>query len=385
VVTEIGKTPMVGRPRDEEGRSATTLELFFDLVFVVAVAFAANALHHGLGENTIWEAIIRFAQVFFAIWWAWMNFTWFASAFDTDDVPYRLTIFVAITGALLLAAGVPDAFENGDFTLATIGYVVMRLALVSLWLRAAHSDVDHAATAYRFASGVSLAQVGWVALLFAPASIAGAGFVFLVILELLVPVWAERATPTPWHPEHIEERYGLFTIIVLGESILASSTALQEVTADTAGSVDLILVVIGGLLTVFSMWWLYFERPRRDLLVSLRRAFIWGYGHYFVWAAAAAVGAGLSVAIDHAGDHGSLGDLGAEAAVAFPVSIYLLAMWVLHYVPRASGRFVYSLTAPLAALLILATPLTGRSVLLTGIILATLLAIKLTRGRRQTT
>jgi low temperature requirement protein LtrA len=80
---------MVGRSRDEEGRSATPLELFFDLVFVVAVAFAAAAMHHHVVEGVVGESIVRYLQVFFAIWWAWMNFTWFASAYDTDDVPYR--------------------------------------------------------------------------------------------------------------------------------------------------------------------------------------------------------------------------------------------------------------------------------------------------------
>jgi low temperature requirement protein LtrA len=78
--------------------------------------------------------------VFFAIWWAWVNFTWFASAYDTDDVAYRLLTFVQIVGVLILAAGVPAAFVHGDFTVMTIGYVVMRVALVTQWLRAAHGD-----------------------------------------------------------------------------------------------------------------------------------------------------------------------------------------------------------------------------------------------------
>ena len=98
---------MVGRSRDEEGRSATPLELFFDLVFVVAVAFAAAAMHHDVVEGVVGESIVRYLQVFFAIWWAWMNFTWFASAYDTDDVIYRLLTMVQMFGVLVLAAGVP--------------------------------------------------------------------------------------------------------------------------------------------------------------------------------------------------------------------------------------------------------------------------------------
>ncbi len=113
------------------------LELFFDLCFVVAVAQAASALHHEIAEDHVGDGVVGYATVFFAIWWAWMNFTWFASAYDTDDVAYRLTTLVQIAGALILAAGVPDAMDGGDFAVITFGYVVMRLAMVTQWLRAA--------------------------------------------------------------------------------------------------------------------------------------------------------------------------------------------------------------------------------------------------------
>ena len=367
---------MVGRSRDEEGRTATTLELFFDLVFVVAIAFAANALHHDIVEGIVGESIVRYIQVFFAIWWAWMNFTWFASAYDTDDVPYRLTIFAGITGALILAAGVPAAFDTGDFTIVTIGYVVMRLALVSLWMRAARGDPGHAAAAHRYALGVTVVQIGWVLLLFASPEMATIAFIVLVLAELAVPVWAERASLTTWHREHIDERYGLFTIIVLGESILASSLAIQSVMGQISQSIDLVLIIVGGLLTVFSMWWLYFLRRSHDLLDSFRAAFTWGYGHYFVWAAAAAVGVGLAVNVDHAAGQSHIGDFGAGAAFAIPVAIYVLTLWAIHYLPRRYGLAV-NVRSPLAAALILLTTLTGYAVLLTGLVMVLLLVSKL--------
>ncbi|MQA98293.1 MAG: low temperature requirement protein A, partial [Streptosporangiales bacterium] len=95
--------------------------MLFDLCFVVAVAQAAAELHHGLAEVHVGPALLGYVLVFFAIWWAWMNFTWFASAYDTDDVPYRVLTLVQIAGVLVLAAGVPDAFLHYDFTLPTIG------------------------------------------------------------------------------------------------------------------------------------------------------------------------------------------------------------------------------------------------------------------------
>jgi low temperature requirement protein LtrA len=345
-------------------------------VFVVAVAQAAGALHHGIAENHVAHAVIGFAMVFFAIWWAWMNFTWFASAYDNDDVPYRLAVFVQLVGALILAAGIPRAFEERDFGIVTVGYTVMRLALVAQWLRAARSDAQHRTTTYRFAIGVSAVQVGWIGLLFVPEAWRLLGFIFLVIAELLVPIWAELAAATSWHPGHITERYGLFTLIVLGESILAASLALQS--AMQAGDVtgELTAIIIGGVLIVLCMWWLYFDQPVHDLLTSMRTAFVWGYGHLLIFASAAAVGAGLAVSIDHATHHAEIGTFGAGAAVAVPVALYLLGLWVLHQRPRAASRAQASVP-PLVALLVVLTPFTGQAVLLTGLLLTALLAIKL--------
>ena len=95
--------------------------------------------------------------------------------------------------------------------------------------------------------------------------------------ELAVPVWAERTTPTTWHPGHIAERYGLFTIIVLGESILAATIAVEEARALGDLNLEIAGIIVGGLLIVLSMWWIYFTRNTADLLTSFRRAFAWGY------------------------------------------------------------------------------------------------------------
>ena len=103
-----------------------------------------------------------FLQVFFAIWWAWMNFTWFASSFDTDDVPYRLLTMVQMAGVLVLAAGLPAALEHGDFGAVALGYVIMRLGLVAQWLRVAVDDPASRGMALRHAIGITIAQVAWV-------------------------------------------------------------------------------------------------------------------------------------------------------------------------------------------------------------------------------
>jgi low temperature requirement protein LtrA len=121
------------RPRDphEPGRTASTLELFFDLVFVVAVSNAAVQLHHALTENHVADGLVSYAMVFFGIWWAWVNFTWFATSFDTDDWLYRVLTIVQMSGVLVLAAGVEPAFTDHDYTLLILAYIVMRIAMVA--------------------------------------------------------------------------------------------------------------------------------------------------------------------------------------------------------------------------------------------------------------
>ena len=207
-------SPMRGRDAAELARGATPLELFFDLVVVVAVALAAERLHHAIVERVGLASLLSYALVFLAIWLAWVNFTWFASAYDTDDVVYRLGVLVIMTGALVLAAGVPLVFDQRDFRLVVTGYVIMRLALVTQWIRVAIDNAPRRGAALRFAVGVTACQVGWLSLVVVPQLWPLAWGVLLPI-ELLIPAWAERAARTPFHPEHITERYGLFMIIVL--------------------------------------------------------------------------------------------------------------------------------------------------------------------------
>ena len=371
---------MGARSPHEPHRAATPLELLFDLVFVVAIAQTASGLHHAIAGAHALEGLIGYLMVFFAIWWAWMNFTWFASAYDCDDVPYRLAVFVQIAGALILAAGVPAMFESHVPNMATLtGYVVMRLAMVAQWLRAAASDPDHRVTARRYAAGITILQLAWVGMLWVP-HLWVPGFLALAACELAVPVWAERGAPTTWHPQHIAERYGLLTLIVLGESILAATVAIQSALASGEALPALLPLIGGGLLIAFSMWWMSFDRPVHDLLTSLGKAIVWGYGHYFVFGAAAAVGAGLAVSVDEATDHAKVSAVGAGAAVAVPVAIYLLCLWVLHDRPEYRQTRWFG---PIAAGLVLLTPFTGYAVPLIGLILTALVAVKLVLRTRQ--
>lgn len=373
---------MSPRQTNEVHRAATPLELFFDLVFVVAIAQAAGGLHHAIAEHHFVDGIVGFALSFFGIWWAWMNFTWFASAYDCDDVPYRIFVFIQLTGALIFAAGVPD-LAAGNLSIAVTGYVVMRLALVVQWLRAGGGDPERRQTAHRYALGIAVVQVGWIVLaVMHPANVLPF-FVLLAAVEIAVPLWAESAGTTTWHAGHIAERYGLLTIIVLGESVLAATVAIQATLADGVPLADLLVLIGGGLLVLYSMWWLYFDRPVETLLEDSNHAFVWGYVHYFVFASAAAVGAALAVASDVATHHAEITSTAANWAIAIPVAVYVLCLWFLHDLPRKNDS-IPNVAGPIVAVLVLCTPFVPSSILFVGIILALFVAYRLFCHARST-
>ncbi|MFG1916840.1 low temperature requirement protein A [Micromonospora sp. NPDC048898] len=370
--------PMRPRRRDERHRAATPLELLFDLCFVVAVAQAASSLHHDVAEGHLRHAATSYVMVFFAIWWSWMNFTWFASAYDTDDDVYRITTLVQISGALILAAGVPRAFADGDFTVITYGYVVMRLAAVVNWTRAAVGDPRHRAAARRYGIGVTVVQLGWLLRLASPVEWGVATFVLLVLADLLVPAVAERPGMTPWHPAHIAERYGLFTLIVLGEAVLAISIAIQ--TGLDAGEHGLWSLAAAGAVIVFALWWLYFDRPS-EAPDRLPYSLIWGYGHYLVFAAIAAIGAGLGVSVDVERHLAHVSGRTAAYAVAIPIAVFLLTVWVLQVRRQQHGLVLVAF--PVVALLALLAPLGPAPVHVLAALLVALVTFTVLRRRRD--
>jgi low temperature requirement protein LtrA len=373
--------PMQARRPEEEHRVATPLELLFDLCFVVAVAQAAAELHHAVAEDHLGVGLVGYLTVFFAIWWAWMNFSWFATAFDTDDVAYRLTTLVQIAGGLVMAAGVPASFERGDFAAITWGYVIMRLAMVAQWLRAAAADPGHRRVAGAYAVGITVVQIGWLLRLLLPDGLLLPAFVVLAVAELAVPALAERRGQPVFHAEHIAERYGSFTLIVLGESVLSATVALEAAFDGSEHPIALIGLGVAGLVILFSMWWIYFEQSAHERLTSLKASLQWGYGHYLVFAAAAATGAGLAVAVDVDRHVAHVGALVAALATTVPVAVFVLVVWLLHLDHRRMRRM--STAFPVAAVLIVATSFTPFPVHLTAVVMAVLTGL-LVSTRRTT-
>ena len=381
ILARAGLVRMTGRDPHQHHRVASPLELFFDLVFVVAVSQASQNLHHGVVEGHAASATLTYAMVFFALWWAWVNYTWFASAFDTDDWLYRVMTIVQMGGVLILAAGVHDAMVEGRWDTVTWGYVVMRLAMVGQWVRVALSDPSRRRVAIRFAVGISIVQLLWVARIAFPPEVQFWTFWPVMILEFLVPVWAERVQGTPWHPHHVAERYSLFTLIVLGESLLASANAIIDARNAEGHSGDLAVLAIAGVVLAAGMWWTYFSREQGDGLGAGRRPFTFGYAHYFVFAAAGAVSAGIEVELDlitGAAEHLDAGT--ASLALTIPVAVFLVARWAV----LLRGRIPASASALFlaAAALVLACALLP-VVTVVGTAVAVVLAVVVLEYRRS--
>ncbi|MFG1932563.1 low temperature requirement protein A [Mycobacterium sp. NPDC048908] len=331
---------MAGRDPYEEHRVATPLELLFDLTFVVGFGIAASEFAHMLAEGHVGAGLLGFSFATFAICWAWINFAWFASAYDTDDWIYRLMTMLQMVGVIVLALGLPQMYasiEHGGHVANEVmvaGYVIMRIALVAQWLRAAKQDPTRRSACLTYATAVTIAQIGWAAAIFIHTSLPAtfAVVVVLIGIEMLGPLLAEvRMAGTPWHAHHITERYSLLTIIALGESVVGTVATVSAAVSAQGWSYDAIFVAVAGIGLTFGMWWTYFVAPQADLLHAHReRSFFFGYFHIVTFGSIVATGAGLHAAAYYIEHRSELGSVATVLSVAVPVGIYTLSVYALY-------------------------------------------------------
>lgn len=332
---------MGGRDPHESHRVATPLELLFDLTFVIAFGLAASQLAHAVAEGHYSVGLIGFGFSSFAICWAWINFSWFSSAYDTDDWIYRLTTMVQMIGVLVLAIGLPPMFasiEHGhhlDNSVMVAGYVIMRVAMIFQWLRAAKQDPTRRRACLTYVKAVSMAQLGWVMQIFLDFSlpVTFGLTALLTLVEMAGPYLAERKDGgTPWHAHHIAERYSLFAIIALGEGVVGTVATLSAVVEAQGWNTDTALVCIAGTGLTFGMWWIYYMLPSAQVLHAHRnRSFVWGYCQMFIMAAIVATGAGLHVAAYFIEHKAHISALATVLSVAIPVGIFLSGIYALYY------------------------------------------------------
>ena len=334
--------PLTGRDPHEPHRTATPLELLYDLTFVVAFGTAADQLAHYLAEGHVGAAIEGFCFAVFTITWAWRSYSWFTSAFDNDDWVFRVATLVQMVGVIVFALGIPDMFTSLDESatfdnrVMVTGYVVMRVSMVFLWSLVARQDRARAPAARTYIWTIGAAQVGWVTLAFLGLTISTFFLAcsVLLALELVGPVLAERRSPTPWHARHIAERHGLLVLITLGESVLGTVTAINALVEGQHGwTVDAALLAVAGTGLTFGMWWMYFAVPWGAVLARHReRAEAWSLGHLLLFGSVAATGAGLHVAAFFLEGVAALDTTATVLTVAVPVAVFVLALYGIYAV-----------------------------------------------------
>jgi low temperature requirement protein LtrA len=334
-------TQMRGRDPGETERAASPLELLFDLTFASSFGLAATQFANALVKGNYAAGMLGFGFASFAICWAWSNFSWFSSAYDTDDWIFRVATMVQMVGVLILTIGLPRMFasierrEHLDNSVMVLGYVVMRVALVSQWLRAAKEDPPHRRSCLTYAGAISIAQVGWVALIVVRLSVAWTIILgsALALIELTGPLLAERKDGgTPWHAHHIAERHSLFAIIAMGEAIVGTVGVLSAVVDRQGWTLEAGLVGVAGTGLTFGMWWIYFLVPSAQALHRYRdRAFVWGFVELMVITSIVAMGAGLHVAAHSIERTTEIGSLATMLTVASPVGASIVLLYALYY------------------------------------------------------
>jgi low temperature requirement protein LtrA len=271
---------------------------------------------------------LRFLGLFIPVWWAWMGFMFYANRFDTDDLPYRLLIFVAMLGVAALATTLPDAFAGAtrSFVLA---YVFVRLVLLALYVRAIrHVEAGRAIAVFYFCA-FSVAVVVWCVSLLFPAPERYWIWVLALAIEIAAPIVGWRLIPSgPVDPRHAPERLGLLTIIVLGESVFAVVLGVSDVN----WGAEAILAALGGFLCAAAFWWIYFEFVNPEYaFAALRRrgrilrGLVFVYSNYPVIAGLAALGIGVKLAILAAGGGSAYDDSGWVLCAGLALSMAGLA------------------------------------------------------------
>jgi len=299
-----GRMSRIAPPRlqtmgDGGHRTATWLELFYDLAFVVAIAILGERLI----DDTTWAGLWSFLGYFALLWWLWASHTFYADRYDTDDLVYRLWAAAQMVAVLVMAASLAHG-PSESTTVFAAGYAGARLVLLALYWRVYRHVSETRPLVSGYLIGFGAAAVVWLASVFVPDPARFAVWGVALAIDLATPWVVRRQQATvPLDESHLPERFGLFVILVLGESLAAVVAGLSHIGWTTS---SLIAAVLGVLLATL-LWWLYFDNAegsvvrRRNIEGKTWRPTGWIYSHLPLAAALAIVGVALDQAILSAG------------------------------------------------------------------------------------
>jgi low temperature requirement protein LtrA len=283
--------PMHLRATREAGRKVTWLELFFDLIFVAAVAQVAEPLRH---DYSVAE-LARFAPLFALIWWAWTGHTFFSTRFGTDDGVQRALTFVQIFAVAVMAANAKDALDSRSSAGFAAAYAVVRLVLVAQYLRARHVK-DARDLTLRYIAGHGTAAAVWLASALVPTPARFWLWAAAFAIDLGTPWLAvPHSVKVPPDAAHVPERFGLFTLILLGESVVA---VMQGMESQENWPLTAALSAVLGMGVPFLICWWYFDRTagteqRVRTHGDAVRLHVWTYAHFPLYLGIVVVGVGI--------------------------------------------------------------------------------------------
>jgi low temperature requirement protein LtrA len=282
---------------DRGERHASWLELFFDLVFVLAVAQVAQVLV----KNSDLSGAVHFAVLFVPVWWSWIGFTFYADRFESNETAYRILTFAGMLAVAALSLTLGKAFTpEGDLPLV-ITYCLVRLVIVALYVRSAYYVPLARGLSLQFIVGFGSAIVIFLLSLLVAPPVRYYVWIAAMVVELATPFLSLRLSRLiPYDYSHIPERFGLFTIIVLGEAVIATATGAASVSW-TAATIAMASI---GFAMAACVWWINFEFVEDDAIrsPSLGPRFVYLYSHYFIVASIVALGVGVEHAIKETAD-----------------------------------------------------------------------------------
>ena len=232
--------------REEE--RVTPLELFFDLVFVLAIT-QCTAL---MASEPTWQGLAKGLAVLVVLWWSWVGYAWLTSVVDPEEGIVRLVIFAAMAGLLVAALCVPDAFGEHALLFAC-AYGVVRFSQIALFLVASRDDPALRQSVVGLAVGTALGVGLLVAAAFVDGAAQGALWALAILLDMGEP-YLFGAEGWRLAPGHFAERHGLIVIIALGESIVAIGVG-----AEVGIGAGVVVAAVLGIAVAAALWWLYFD------------------------------------------------------------------------------------------------------------------------------
>ena len=276
----------------EAGRKVTWLELFFDLIFVAAVGQVAEPLH----EHYSPAGLLTFAPLFVVIWWAWTGHTVFATRFETDDAIQRGLTLVQMFAVAVMAANATDALDSRSSAGFAAAYAAVRLVLVAQYFRARRIAAARSLSS-RYFAGHGIAALLWLASSIVPAPQRFWIWGVALVIDLGTPWIAVRhSVNVPPDAAHLTERFGLFTLILLGESVVSVMRGMESQEDWTPAAATAAFV---GMGISFLIWWWYFdgasggEEPAIPTKREAVRFQIWSYAHFPLYLGIVIAGVGV--------------------------------------------------------------------------------------------